>query len=54
MAQQRHHEAHRFRRGPQAIEGRAFRALNVLRHAIQIKRLSLHEWMPMLPWRFVL
>src|SRR5712691_3602582 len=27
-----------------------FVALNVLRHAVQRKRLSLHEWMPMLPW----
>ena len=27
-----------------------FVALNVLWHSVQIKRLSLHEWMPMLPW----
>src|SRR6266567_4176537 len=27
-----------------------FVALNVLWHSVQRKRLSLHEWMPMLPW----
>jgi len=27
-----------------------FVVLNVLWHSVQMKRLSLHEWMPMGPW----